>query len=100
VTVDVTNTYNTNMLTRPMKLENALALKSIMQVKHIKDMHGTLEMRLFASNNLTNWVELTSLKGIPWKYYRFRFDFKNLIATDRFAGTMLATQERRTNKFR
>lgn len=96
------NRYSACILTRPMKLENALALKSIMQVKHIHDMNttATLALRIFASNNLKNWTELTSLRGIPWKYYRFRFDFANLIATDRFAGTMLITQERRTDKLR
>jgi hypothetical protein len=61
---------------------------------------GTMTLRIFASNNLDNWVELHSLRGTPWKYYRFRFDFANMKATDRFAGTMLITQERRTNKLR
>lgn len=96
------NTYRASLLTRPMKQENALALKSIMQIRHIHDMNedATLTLRIFASNNLKNWVELHSLRGTPWKYYRFRYDFSNLIATDRFAGTMLITQERRTNKLR
>lgn len=92
--------YTGRILTRPMKLENALALKSIMQIRHIKDMQGSITLRLFASNNLDNWVELPSLRGTPWKYYRFCYDFANLKATDRFAGTMLITQERRTNKLR
>ena len=94
--------YSAAMVTRSMKLENALALKSIMQVKHIHDMNdnATLALRIFASNNLKNWVELRSLRGTPWKYYRFSYDFANLKATDRFAGTMLITQERRTDKLR
>jgi hypothetical protein len=113
------NLYNNcRLITRPMKLENALALKSIMQIKHIcqfspysvtdtsgetpvtTTQKGTLTFRLFASNDLEHWTELTSLKSVPWKYYRFRLDFSNLIATDRFAGTMLITQERRINKLR
>ena len=94
--------YIANMLTRPMKLENALALKSIMQIRHIKQFNSSagMTMRMFASNNLTNWVELNSLRGVPWKYYRFRFDFTRLIATDRFAGSVVVTQERRTDKLR
>lgn len=97
-----TRTYSGRLISRPMKLENALALKSIMQIRHMHDMNedATLTLRIFASNNLKNWVELHSLRGTPWKYYRFRYDFSNLIATDRFAGTMLITQERRTNKLR
>lgn len=110
----VPNTYSASLFTRPLKLENALALKSILQVKHITDFtpysvtnngvtttqQGSLTLRIFASNNLKDWFEVTSLHGTPWKYYRFRYDFANLRATDRFAGTMLITQERRTNKLR
>ena len=114
--------YSANMLTRPMKLENAMALKTIMQVRHISqfspyeitaseevdgetqttttEYKAAITFRMFASNNLEDWVELSSLRGVPWKFYRFRLDFENLIATDRFAGTMLITQERRTDKLR
>jgi hypothetical protein len=111
------NTYNTKLITRPMKFENALALKSIMQIRHIKDFtpytttetvneetvtHNwpKTELRIFASNNMDHWAELGSLRGMPWKYYKFRFDFTGLKATDRFSGSMIVTQERRTNKMR
>ena len=103
------NTYNTKLISRPMKLENALALKSIMQIKHIHDienLNGTgandpaLTFKMYGSNNLKNWVQLQSLRGVPWKYYRFEYDFTKLKATDRFSGTMLVTQERRTDKLR
>ena len=101
--------YPATIKTRPMKLENALALKSIMQIKHIHDIENlnaggtndpTLTFKMEGSNNLKNWVELKSLRGTPWKYYRFEYDFTNLKATDRFSGTMLVTQERRTDKLR
>lgn len=109
-----TRTYSGTMITRPLKLENALALKSIMQIKHITHFtpysvtnnnvtttqQGTLTLRIFASNNLTDWVEISSLKSVPWKYYRFRYDFANLRAVDTFSGTLLITQERRINKLR
>ena len=100
--VFVQNTYSAKMVSRPLKLENALALKSIMQVKHIHDLNenATLTLRIFASNDLKHWFEMSSIRGVPWKYYKFRYDFTNLKATDRFAGTMLITQERRTNKLR
>lgn len=91
------------MVTRPMKLENAFALKTILQVKnlfHSSVGYLTVGLRIFASNNLDNWVELSSLRGRPWKYYKFQFDFEDLAPTDTFAGTVLVTQERRTNKLR
>jgi hypothetical protein len=101
INVDSTD-YNSWMMSRPMKLENALALKSIIQVKHILDTNTNagLVFKIYASNNLRNWCEITSMRGTPWKYYRFEYTFSNLKATDRFAGTMLITQERRTNKLR
>ena len=87
-----------------MKLENALALKTIHQIVHIKQMEGNLALRIFASNNLetaaNSWVELHSLMGTAWKYYKLQYDFTNLKATDRFAGTVVVTQEVRTNKIR
>lgn len=92
--------YQASIVTRPMKLENALALKSIMQVRHIGDLSGSMTLRVYASNNLRQWVELKSLRGVPWKYYRFSYSFSGLKATDTFAGTMVVTQERRTNKMR
>lgn len=92
--------YGGTIVTRPMKFENALALKSLLQVRHITDMHGTLKLRIFASNNFKKWVELHSLGGMPWKYYRFAYTFEGLKATDRFAGSVVVTQERRTDKIR
>lgn len=102
---DIISTYEGFFTTRPMKFENALALKSIMQIIHIKQIEsGTVTMRIFASNNLdkdsTTWVELHSLRGEPWKYYKFRFDFANWKATDTFAGSVVVTQERRIEKLR
>lgn len=98
------NPYAASFITRPMKLENAFALKTLAQVMHVAQMQGTLSLRIFASNNLQHddntWVELHSLLGTPWKYYKFQYTFTNLHATDTFAGTVVVTQERRTGKLR
>jgi hypothetical protein len=100
--------YTATLKSRPLKLENALALKSILEARHIYDFHTpgdneqspTIAFEVYASNNLKTWVQLTSLRGTPWKYYRFEYTFNNLKANDTFAGTVLITQERRTNKLR
>lgn len=98
------STYTGYIKTRPMKLENALALKSIMEVRHIMDIEGSVSLKIYASNNLKHaantWVQLTSLRGTPWKYYKFEYTFTGLKATDRYAGTLVVTQERRTDKLR
>ena len=111
-------TYSATLISRPMKLEDALALKTIMEARHIRQMaltydttetvegeattvtHPTLQFYIYASNNMTSWVQLKSLRGIPWKYYRFKYVFANLKAVDTFAGTVIVTDERRTNKLR
>ena len=41
-----TGTYTGLMITRPLKLENSLALKSIIQIKNIRYMQGTLGLRI------------------------------------------------------
>ncbi|MBR1448812.1 MAG: hypothetical protein IJ588_08740 [Prevotella sp.] len=104
---DDKNHYDAQIKTRPLKLENALALKSILQMKHIysfvendDEEQPSLSLAIEASNDLRHWVMLNSLRGMPWKYYRFTYIFAGLHATDTFSGTVLITQERRTNKLR
>ena len=99
----VFQTYSASLITRAMKLGNGLTLKSIMQMRNICDLNanGSLSVQIYAKNDLNSaWTQLTHLRGTPWKYYQLRYTFSNLIATDRFAGTVLITQERRTNKLR
>lgn len=94
------SSYSGMILTRPMKLENGLSLKTIMDLKNVFTMEGTITLFIYGSNNCKNWMEVNSLTGVPWKYYRFKIVFSNMKATDRFSGTVLVTQERRTNKLR
>ena len=96
------NNYMGKIITRAMKLGDGLILKNIMQMRNIYDINGgSLSVQIFAKNDLNSaWTELTHLRGTPWKYYQLRYTFSNLKATDRFAGTVLITQERRTNKLR
>lgn len=94
------NRYNATLRTRPMKLENGLALKTIIQIMHIKNIDGSLSFSMEGSNDLVHWCPLTSVRSIPWKYYRFEYSFSNLKAVDTFSGTVLITEERRTNKLR
>lgn len=94
------STYDGYLLTRPIKFKSVLTLKSISQMKHILLMNGSVSIKLFASNDCKQWVELHSLRGKPWKYYRIAYTFTNMKATDRFAGTVFLVEERRTEKLR
>lgn len=97
---DDTSVYDAQMLTRPMKLENAFALKRLHDMVHVHDMKGSLAIRIYVSNDLIHWGEIHSLLGEPFKYFRIQYDFTGLAATDRFAGTVIVTEEVRTNKLR
>lgn len=95
-----TASYSTRMITRPLKLENSLAMKSIMDIKNIYDLHGSVVLTVMGSNNMRDWITLPSLKGKPWMYYRFKFVFTGIKAVDRFSGSVVVTQERHTGKLR
>ena len=97
-----TGSYGASITTRPMKFGNALTLKSIRQTKHLMSMNknATLQVMLYASNDCRQWVQLQSLRGKPWKYYRVKYFFDNMKATDRFIGTVFVTQESRNDKLR
>lgn len=101
---DDEDTYAASLVTRAMKFGNGMALKNVMRMRHVMQLNGqngTLSVRILAKNDLNDvWHELTHLRGTPWKYYQFRYTFGNLLATDRFGGTLLITQTRRTNKLR
>lgn len=95
------STYSPKLKSRPMKLENALALKRIIRMIHVKDFqNGSIAFSMYGSNDAKNWWQLTSLRSIPWKYYRFEYSFSGLKATDTFSGTVVVTEEVRTDKIR
>ena len=75
--------------------------KTIHQIVHLfYSADGTLKLRVYASNDCRNWVELHSLHGKPWKYYRFSYTLANISASDTFAGTVIDFAPRFTNKIR
>ena len=94
--------YSAYITTRPMKFGNALTLKSIREMKHLAMMgsQAEVQVRVYASNDCRQWVEVKSLRGKPWKYYRLRYYFSRILPTDRFIGTVFRVKETRDNKLR
>lgn len=95
-----TGDYKGMLLSRPVKMGDAQSLKSLRQVLNVKDISGRMGLHVYVSNNLRNWGELKSLKGMGWKYYRFGIEFAGLKATDSYSGLIAITQSRRTDKLR
>lgn len=94
--------YSGYFITRPMKFEQAMALKSLRDLKHIKDVSPEAEIALtiYASNDCASWQQLPSLKGRGFKYFKFRYDLTNLKAADAFCGTVLYYTTRLTDRIR
>lgn len=94
--------YAATLKTRPMKFGDGMMLKSVREMKILRDMNAsaTVAVKVEASNDLKNWNDLKSLRGVPYKYFRLTFTFNHMKATDRFAGLAAIVQYRRTNKLR
>lgn len=105
-----TRTYNGYVITRPMKFNEAMKLKSIREIKHITDFHkptdpqgndrASIGLTIYASNDCQNWNAVNSLAGRGFKYFIFRYDFEDLLATDAFCGSIIGYDTRQTNKLR
>lgn len=93
--------YSGEIITRPLKLGGSMILKSIRDIKHLCDtINGTLQLKIFGSNDCREWTQLTSTGGKPYKYYTFKYIFNNFLAGDSFAGSVVEIQRRREDKMR
>lgn len=111
---DDQNVYEGTLVTRAIKFGNLLTLKSIRQMKHLyrvkawkagawtghQNAKFSVALTLKASNDGYQWATVHSLRGKPWRYWRFELALGNMSAADRLAGTVVWTQERRTEKIR
>ena len=88
--------YDCELISRPMKLENSTALKTLSRIKLIYEQAKSkqAEVKVFASNDCKNWVRVLSLHGRGFKYWKFAVRFKSMSAVDTFSGALINTQER------
>lgn len=111
---DDQNVYEGTLVTRAIKFGNLLTLKSIRQMKHLyrvkawkqgswtghQNVKFSVALTLKGSNDGYQWAMVYSLRGKPWRYWRFELALGNMSAADRLAGTVVWTQERRAEKIR
>lgn len=94
-------TYSGTFITRPLKLGSSLELKTIRQILHFfHSDKGTIQLRIFGSNDCRTWRELNSIHGKPWLFYTFQYNLSNLRASDSYSGTALAIETRFNDKMR
>lgn len=97
---DDSNTYSGSIESRPMKLDGSLYLKSLRRVRSLKlfNDNAIATLTLYGSNDLTHWSELHSLNGKGYRFFKYRYEFTDLKATDSYSGLVLDTQVRYTDR--
>lgn len=90
------------IISRPMKIGDQNSLKTPTMIRYIgnNNQKAVLKMRLFASDDLVNWVRINSLRGRGFKYYKYNFIFEDLLPTDTFSGVTERWQFKYQSKFR
>lgn len=87
--------YSAFIITRPLKVGDAMALKGIVTRKLVMNIDNTngsasekVIFRMYGSDDMEKWAQLKSFGGRGFKYYKFILLFDNLIATDTFSGVI------------
>lgn len=90
------------IISRPMKIGDQNSLKTPTMIRYIgnNNQKAAIRMRLFASDDLINWVRINSLRGRGFKYYKYNFIFEDLLPTDTFSGVTERWQFKYQSKFR
>lgn len=90
------------IISRPMKIGDQNSIKTPTMIRYIgnNNQKAVLKMRLFASDDLVNWVRINSLRGRGFKYYKYNFIFEDLLPTDTFSGVTERWQFKYLSKFR
>lgn len=89
------------VLTKPLKMNNAMTMKSIKQIKNISTISepSYVKYMLYGSNDNSIWYRVSSRFGKPYKYYRLAV-YSSLLPKEAFIGTVFTIEERRTHKLR
>ena len=90
------------IISRPMKIGDQNSLKTPTMIRYIgnNNRKAVIKLRLFASDDLINWVRVNSLRGRGFKYYKYNIIFEDLLPTDTFSGVTERWQFRYQSKFR
>lgn len=99
---DDSRRINSFIVTRPMKIGDQNALKCPTMIRYIgkNNSQASIKLRLFASDDLENWVKVLSVRGRGFKYYKYNIIFENLLPTDSFSGIAERWQFKYLGKFR
>lgn len=94
-----TNGYSGHLVTRPLKFDESIRLKSLRDLQHI-DTDTGVSLQIYASNDCKTWGLINSLGGRGFRYFIFKYSFTNIKATDSYAGTLVGYNIKQPNKIR
>ena len=102
LTYSPTTSISSFIISRPMKIGDQNSLKTPTMIRYIgnNNQKAIIKLRLFASDDLMNWVRVNSLRGRGFKYYKYNIIFEDLLPTDTFSGVTERWQFRYQSKFR
>lgn len=91
------------LLTRPMKLGGPVTVTSLRELVNVgmwdKSKGSMVKTEVFVSNDLQEWYKSSSRFGAAAKYYRIAL-FIKMKPYERLSGTIIRTQDRRTENVR
>ena len=89
-------------MTRPLKMGEAMTMKSIKQVMMLVTHGGGdsfAKYLLFGSNDNVNYYKVTSRFGKPYKFYRMAL-YASLLPKESISGSVITIEKRREHKLR
>ena len=93
--------YKGFIISRPIKVEDATALKSLATHRFLFDIESNdISVRVYGSDDLKAWSRFRSFSGRGFKYYKYHIIFNNLISTDTFSGLIAEWKMKFQRKFR
>lgn len=93
--------YSGVIVSRALKLDNAFVEKSVRQLMNVSELAGgSITLYMYGSQDCVSWHEIRSLRGHGWKFLELQYMIGGMKATDTFGGTIIVTQQRKTNKLR
>lgn len=93
--------YKGFIISRPIKVEDATALKSLATHRFLFDIESNdISVRVYGSDDLRVWSRFRSFSGRGFKYYKYHIIFNNLISTDTFSGLIAEWKMKFQRKFR
>lgn len=93
--------YKGFIISRPIKVEDATALKSLATHRFLFDIDSNdISVHVYGSDDLKNWSRFRSFSGRGFKYFKYHILFNSLIASDTFAGVIAEWKLKFQRRFR